>query len=40
MTQITLNPLVGFHFGHHVGKESDEWQIFISYVLREIVIKA
>ena len=29
MTQfVTLILLIGFHFGHHVGKESDEWLKF------------
>ena len=29
MTQfVTLIQLIGVHFGHHVGKESDEWLNF------------
>ena len=24
VTHVTLSLLIGFHFGHHVGKESDE----------------
>ena len=34
MTHISLNPIAGFRFGHHVGKESDEWLKFdISHIV-------
>ena len=34
---VTLILLIGFHFGHHVGKESDEWLKFN--ILNRIQVK-